>query len=483
MRVALLLRIDVLWLMKDIAMELKKKKNAYIYLYVRSQDTVAKFQHYIQEGICDEIIDIGDTYNNIFIESSFDELEVITEARKTEKFLGCTYNNISMSYRDIGRGFNLTGLRHPETRIEDKLTHIGMVNGFNKLFSFWEKELSEKKINLFINGRREHYAICKAMGIPYRFVFSARYKNRWYWSKHATMEIPSLEESYRKIQPDADLLNDEIKPYYQDVQQKNKIYVDSSLVRFLKLVKGLIKKELYLHYKGLHTPSSYKVSTMLMTYWRQVYSVRKHMPPFAKSLEHYKGKEFAFYAMQTEPEMSIQWMSPEYFCQLAAISSIARDLPAGMPLVVKDNIYSLGRRPKNFFKNLRLFKNVDIMSVKEWGPDVISASTITFTISGTVGIEAAMMGRPVISFGRHNQYDKFMPNVRFVEKEEHLKIAIDDLLLKHSIEAEEWKIAGRRYQQAIIDTTFDMEKHTESDRLNYSKKVVENATIALLEGL
>ena len=124
--------------------------------------------------------------------------------------------------------------------------------------------------------------------------------------------------------------------------------------------------------------------------------------------------------MQTEPEMSIQWMSPEYFCQLAAISSIARDLPAGMPLVVKDNIYALGKRPKNFFKNLRLFKNVDIMSVKERGPDVISASTIIITISGTVGIEAAMMGRPVILFGRHNQYDKFLPNVRFVEKEEHL---------------------------------------------------------------
>ena len=67
------------------------------------------------------------------------------------------------------------------------------------------------------------------------------------------------------------------------------------------------------------------------------------------SLEDLEGKRFIFFPLSTEPE-SLQTLSPEYFYQLAFITSIARDLPVGVYLVVKE--HSLPCRPpaKNFLR-------------------------------------------------------------------------------------------------------------------------------------
>ena len=84
------------------------------------------------------------------------------------------------------------------------------------------------------------------------------------------------------------------------------------------------------------------------------------------SLEDLEGKRFIFFPLSTEPE-SLQMLSPEYFYQLAFITSIARDLPVGVYLVVKEHLAAVGRRPKDFYGQIMEFKNVIVANIQEDG--------------------------------------------------------------------------------------------------------------------
>jgi len=70
-----------------------------------------------------------------------------------------------------------------------------------------------------------------------------------------------------------------------------------------------------------------------------------------------KAADYVFYALQVEPESNLQGYSPEYFYQLSAIISLARDLPPGVVLAVKEHLPAAGRRPSQFHRQIQLLKN------------------------------------------------------------------------------------------------------------------------------
>ena len=147
-------------------------------------------------------------------------------------------------------------------------------------------------------------------------------------------------------------------------------------------------------------------------------------------------------------------MSQESFCQLATIASIARDLPAGTKLAVKDSIWAIGRRPADFYKQILEFHNVVLLNLEEEGISVIKKCNVVCTITGSGGIEGARVGKPVILFGRHNGY-QFLPHVQLVSREEDLEPAIKRVF-NNEIDLEEAKVAGERFTQAFRSISFDM---------------------------
>ena len=91
---------------------------------------------------------------------------------------------------------------------------------------------------------------------------------------------------------------------------------------------------------------------------------------------------------------------------MAAIQMIARDLPSNYKLIVKEHLPSIGRRPKDFYKQLLALKNVLIADPLEYGISYINNSTAIALVTGTAGWEAAAMGVPVISFSKHNTFKR-----------------------------------------------------------------------------
>ena len=203
---------------------------------------------------------------------------------------------------------------------------------------------------------------------------------------------------------------------------------------------------------------------------------RGHTP-----LSSLRGTPFVYFPLQEEPEVVLTVGAPEYTYQLGAIASLARDLPAGAYLAVKETPYAFGRRGDNFYDQICEFKNVVWLDVAESGVNVIREATAVATISGTGGFEGALMGKPIISFGRHNFWN-FIPHVSVVRDEAQ----ISGLLLKalSSTTAKEDDITnGARAMQAIIDCSFDLPELNYADTSSYNPQAIRNLFNALVQSI
>ncbi|MDC1047419.1 hypothetical protein OAQ96_01885 [Alphaproteobacteria bacterium] len=122
--------------------------------------------------------------------------------------------------------------------------------------------------------------------------------------------------------------------------------------------------------------------------------------------------KFAFYPLHSEPEVALQVLGfPYHKNQIELIRSIAASLPLGMRLIVKEHPRSYGMRPKSFYKSLLEIPNL-YFSEKEIKPiEIVKLAKLVFVISSTIGLEAAIVGKPLIILG----YPKYLsiPNTMF----------------------------------------------------------------------
>jgi hypothetical protein len=109
------------------------------------------------------------------------------------------------------------------------------------------------------------------------------------------------------------------------------------------------------------------------------------------------------------------------------ISWVSKSLPADTLLVVKENPWAFGVRPKSYYYRLAKIPNLvwaqpDISSL-EW----INNSSLVAAISGTVGFEAVYCNKPVLSFGTH-QIINYLPTVCYSNNFFNTRKAIEKLL-------------------------------------------------------
>ena len=111
------------------------------------------------------------------------------------------------------------------------------------------------------------------------------------------------------------------------------------------------------------------------------------------------GEKYVIYPIHFQPEATTLVQAPMYLDQAALIDDIARSLPIGHRLYVKEHVSNRGRRPIEFYEKLRAIPNVRLL-----GPDVdtwslIQNASAIAVITGTMGWEGVLFGKPVITFG------------------------------------------------------------------------------------
>ncbi|MDD5431275.1 MAG: hypothetical protein PHP03_03595 [Candidatus Pacebacteria bacterium] len=111
------------------------------------------------------------------------------------------------------------------------------------------------------------------------------------------------------------------------------------------------------------------------------------------------SENFAFFPLHLEPEIATMLYAPFFTDQISLIRQIARSLPIGLKLYVKEHPSMLGYRTRNYYKEIIKIPNVKLIDPSYSSFDLISKAKITFAISGTAGWETALLKKPVITFG------------------------------------------------------------------------------------
>jgi hypothetical protein len=122
--------------------------------------------------------------------------------------------------------------------------------------------------------------------------------------------------------------------------------------------------------------------------------------PFEPAPNVADGPPFVLVLLHVQPEASIDVLAHRFHNQLENIRSLARLLPCGYELYVKEHSVAMGDRYPGFYREIRSLPSVRLIDPLSNTADLIRRACLTLTPSGTAAFEAGLMGRPAATFSK-----------------------------------------------------------------------------------
>jgi len=111
------------------------------------------------------------------------------------------------------------------------------------------------------------------------------------------------------------------------------------------------------------------------------------------------ARPFVYYPLHVDPEFATIVMAPMHTDQLAVVEALAKSIPLGMNLVVKEHRPMMGLRPLSFYKRLKGMPGVILASPFENPLSLIKRAALTCVITGSAAWEAIQLKRPALIIG------------------------------------------------------------------------------------
>jgi len=125
-------------------------------------------------------------------------------------------------------------------------------------------------------------------------------------------------------------------------------------------------------------------------------------------------RRFAFFGLHMQPESSIDVFAHFYSNQERVIELITRSLPPTYSLLVKLHKSDAPNYSTASLARFSQFPGVELVSHHADTFEFIARADLVFSIQGTIGLEAALLGKPVIMFG--DSPTKLFPSVSTIGK-------------------------------------------------------------------
>lgn len=113
-----------------------------------------------------------------------------------------------------------------------------------------------------------------------------------------------------------------------------------------------------------------------------------------------KDEHYVLFPLHYQPEASTSVRAPFVMDQCALAENIAKSLPAGYRLYVKEHMARLGSKTLHDLRRLRAIPAVRLIHPATDSTELIKRAACIATITGTGGWEAVLHGVPVVVFGR-----------------------------------------------------------------------------------
>lgn len=129
---------------------------------------------------------------------------------------------------------------------------------------------------------------------------------------------------------------------------------------------------------------------------------QKTYPLFVKrtAIEDILNKKFVFFGFHKQPEASIDVCGRYFDDQFENVVNIWRQLPPDWYLVIKEHSNAIGDRSVGFFKRLQKLPNLIVADEYARSIDLMQKAQVVITNTGTMALEAALMGIPSITLSK-----------------------------------------------------------------------------------
>jgi hypothetical protein len=119
--------------------------------------------------------------------------------------------------------------------------------------------------------------------------------------------------------------------------------------------------------------------------------------PFYDRLD--RSRAFVYFPLHVTDDYKITRIIPHCRDQVSLVEQVADALPVGYDLVLKEHPMSIGRNSITLLRRLRQRPNVRLVEPHASTHDLIRESTAVVVISSTVGLEALLYEKPVLTLG------------------------------------------------------------------------------------
>jgi len=250
------------------------------------------------------------------------------------------------------------------------------------------------------------YLMCKKKQITSLMLETVRFGNRFTVSK----EIAKIDnpESFKNIQNPIIKSQNDLEQYLEKYKRGTgslfgtkfsvpKLKKLSAIGKFLAGIKNEHNQNIYLN-RGKTKWSLIKKSSKFSREKR-----RKARESFLDThciKEINENEDFAYFPLHSEPEREILIQSRFNFNQIVVATNIAKSLPIGLTLYVKEHpvMRDIGWRDIKYYKEFLKLPNVKLIHPFVSSHELIKKCKIAMTISGDSGLEAAFYKKSSIVF-------------------------------------------------------------------------------------
>ena len=300
---------------------------------------------------------------------------------------------------------------------------------------FFEKVLDETNPDFFIIKVTDmSYMVilqkmCQAKNIKVLTLGFTRLGNR----ANISQEYDTIELSNKKIEKKELTSFEDIKKYvseYSKQQGKFREKFRSSKLKwykagleYIKIISNKKNKNYYVSYG--HTVHKIIVKEILFLIKKQLryLFINKNLIKDVKLDE-----SFVYFPLQVDPERTISIPAPFYTNQKEIIRYVAKSLPIDYKLVVKEHPMQKlrGWRSLSYYKEIKEMPNVEFCHPEVPNETIIKKCSLVVTVTGTSGLEAAINGKPSITFA-DTIYSE-LPSVFRVKELEKIPLIISEAL-------------------------------------------------------
>lgn len=113
-----------------------------------------------------------------------------------------------------------------------------------------------------------------------------------------------------------------------------------------------------------------------------------------------EGERYVLFPIHYQPEASTLVQAPLYLDQAALIEDIAKSLPVGYRLYVKEHFTNRGRRELDFYRRIKDTPGTRLLGPDEDSWTLMRNAAAIAVITGSMGWEGLLFAKPVVAFGQ-----------------------------------------------------------------------------------